>query len=104
MEFLPSSKISHADGLSRLIPKHTEPLEDMVIASLQTKVEVKNTLCNTIRELPVTLGEIKENVFNDDFIKEIKNKIKDKDQQILDAYSICTVIELLYLQHCRKKY
>ena len=41
MEFLPSSKISHADGLSWLIPKHTELLENTVIASLKTEVEVK---------------------------------------------------------------
>ena len=41
MEFLPSSKISHADGLLRLIPKHTEPFKDTVIASLRTEAEVK---------------------------------------------------------------
>ena len=27
-------------------------------------------------------------MFDDDFIKEIKNKIKDKNRQISDAYSI----------------
>ena len=36
MKFLPSSKISHADGLSSLIPKHTETHEDTVIASIRT--------------------------------------------------------------------
>ena len=91
MEFLTSSKISHADWLSRFIPKHTELIEDTVIASLRTEVEVKNTLCNTVRELPITLDEIKEKVF-DDFIKEIKNKINDKDQQVSDAYSICNEV------------
>ena len=85
MEFLLSSKICHADRLLRLIPKHTKPLEDAVITSLRTE----NTLCNTVWEIPVTLGEIKEKVFDDDFIKEIKNKIKDKARQISDAYSIC---------------
>ena len=35
--------------------------------------------------LSVTLDEIKK-AFDDDFIKEIK---KDKNRQILDAYSIC---------------
>ena len=59
-----------------------------MVASLWTEVEVKNTLCNTVRELLITLGEIREKGFNDDFIKEIKNEIKDKDQQISDAYSI----------------
>ena len=92
MELLPFSKISHANRLSRLISKDTEPLEDIVIATLQTEVEVKNTLCNTVRELLVTLGEIKENAFDDDFIKEIKNKIKDKNRQISDAYSICNEV------------
>ena len=33
MEFLPSAELSHADGLSRPIPKYKEPLEDTVIAS-----------------------------------------------------------------------
>ena len=30
MEFLPSKEIAHADGLSRLIPKNTEPLDENV--------------------------------------------------------------------------
>ena len=37
MEFLPSKKLCHADGLSRLIPKQRETLEDTVIASLRTE-------------------------------------------------------------------
>ena len=36
-----SSKLRLADGLSKLIPKNSEPLEDMVIASLQVEVEMK---------------------------------------------------------------
>ena len=51
-------------------------LQKLVIASLRIEVEVKNTLCNAIRDLPVTLGEIKGKAFDDDFIKEIKNKKK----------------------------
>ena len=35
MEFLPSKKFGHADGLSRLIPRTGELLEDSVIASLR---------------------------------------------------------------------
>ena len=58
--FLTSSKSCHADGLSRLIPPNSEPLEDTVIASLQTKVEIKKTLCNIGQELPVTLKEIQK--------------------------------------------
>ena len=44
MEFLPSSKLCHTDGLSRLIQKNREPLEDTVIASLRTEVEIKKTM------------------------------------------------------------
>ena len=44
MEFLPFKKLSHADGLSRLIPKFSLPLEDTVIASLKAKKEVKDML------------------------------------------------------------
>ena len=37
MEYLPSNKFGHADGLSRLIPKYREPLEDTVMTSLQSE-------------------------------------------------------------------
>ena len=55
MLYLPLNKFGHADGLSRLIPKYKEPLEDTVIGSLQSESELKITLCNSVRELPVTL-------------------------------------------------
>ena len=45
MEFLSSSKLCHADELSRLILQNSEPLEDMVIASLQMKIEINEILC-----------------------------------------------------------
>ena len=45
-----SSKIAHADGLSRLIPKSSELLEETVIALLKEK-ELSEILVNTIREL-----------------------------------------------------
>ena len=35
MEFLSSKEMPHADGLSRLIPKISEPLEETVVASLK---------------------------------------------------------------------
>ena len=54
IEYLPSNKFGHADGLSRLIPKYREAWEDTVTASLQSKGEVKPFICNSIRELPVT--------------------------------------------------
>ena len=59
MEFLLSKEIAHADGLFRLIPKNTEPLEETVITSLKSKMDVKYVLFNTVKELPVMLEEIK---------------------------------------------
>ena len=41
MEFLQAKKLSHADGLSRLIPKFSEPLGDKVIAAIKTENEIK---------------------------------------------------------------
>ena len=35
MMYQPSNKFGHADGLSRLIPKYKEPLEDTVMTSLK---------------------------------------------------------------------
>lgn len=60
IEYLSTHKIGHADGLSRLIPKATEPLEDTVIASLRAEDEVEENLANTIRDLPVSLKDIKK--------------------------------------------
>ena len=42
MEYLPSNKFGHVDGLSRQISKYQEPLEDTVIASPQPEGELKN--------------------------------------------------------------
>ena len=60
IEYLPSKQISHADGLSRLVPKYSEPFEGTIIAALRTDCEIKNMIANTIKELPVTLPEIKK--------------------------------------------
>ena len=54
MEFLSPKKLGHGDGLSRLIPKFSEPLKDIVMAALRDEKELSVLLCNTIRELPVT--------------------------------------------------
>ena len=67
MEFLPSKKLGHADGLSRLIPKTGEPLEDTVIASLRSEKDYSAILCNTVKELPVTLDDIKKEAESDIF-------------------------------------
>ena len=52
-----SKKLGHGDRLSRLIPKYMEPLEETVIVVLRDESELSGQLCNTIRELPVTLED-----------------------------------------------
>ena len=47
----------HADGLSRLKLKYTEWLEETVVASLKSEMDVKYVLFNTVKELPVTQVE-----------------------------------------------
>ena len=86
MEFLTSAKLGHADGLSRLIPKSRELLEDTVIASLQSEKDYTQILCNTIKELPVTL--------EDSFIKEMKQKVQS-DELVSEVFSMCNEV-LLY--------
>ena len=41
MEFLPSKEIPFTDGLSWLIPKIREQLEEIVIASLSNEIYIK---------------------------------------------------------------
>ena len=60
MEYISSKKIGHANGLSRLIPKNTKPLEETVIASLKEEKELSGLLINTIQEFPVTLEDIRK--------------------------------------------
>ena len=95
MEFVPSKKLGHADGLSRLIPKYCEPLEDSVIAALRTENENNSSVINLIRELPVTLDEIIEEAESDEYIKEIKEKLRSEDQLISEVFSICNDV-LMY--------
>ena len=91
MEFLPSKKLCHTNRLSRLIPKHRELLEDTMIASLRTEGEFKITLCNTVKELSVALDQIK----HDEFIRQTKTKICEKDQQTSNIFSLYNEV-LLY--------
>lgn len=44
----------------------------MVIAALRTENEFKNILCNTVRDLKVTLNEIKIIAQGDTFVREKK--------------------------------
>ena len=95
LEYLPTNKIGHADGLSRLLPNQCQPLEDSGIAALWLDCEIKSIIENTVRDLPVTLSEIKSKAIKDDFINEIKQKIASKDNGVSDVYSLCDSI-LLY--------
>ena len=72
LEYLPTNKIGHADGHSRLIPNQCQPLEDSFIAELRSDSEIKSIIENTVRDLPVTLSEI-----NSEAIEEIINEIKE---------------------------
>ena len=70
-----SKEITHADGLSTLIPKNTEPQQETVITSLRSEMDVKYVLFNTIKELLVTLEDIKFKTKFDKFINQTKKKI-----------------------------
>ena len=95
MEFLPSKKISHTDGLSRLIPKIRGPLEEAVIASLSSKMDIKSVLYNKVKELPVTWEEIRFKTKSDKFITEKKNEIMDqKKNKGNNIFSVCNGIFL----------
>ena len=64
----PTIKFGHADGFSRLISKYKELQEDTVIASLQSEVELKTTLCNTARKIPLMLDQINQEALHDEYI------------------------------------
>ena len=89
IQYLSTNKIGHADGLSRLIPRSAETFEDTVIAALRSENEVENTLNSTIRELPISLKEIKREALRDKFIREIKSKLSKKNTKIEETYSLC---------------
>ena len=99
MEFLPSKKLGHADGLSRLLPKFSVPLEDTEIAALKAEKEVKDMLSNAVKELSVTLDEIRGKAENDAFIKKMKMQVslkkRNKNTKSISAFSICDDV-LLY--------
>ena len=52
-------------------------------------------IANTIKELPVTLLEIKSEAINDDFIANIKQKITAKNEKVPEVFSRCDNV-LLY--------
>ena len=99
MEHVSSKKLGHADALSRLIPKYNESFKETVIASLKDENECSNLMCNTIRELPVTIEEIRKEAVKDEFIKKMKNRVrwteKNKKARLISPFSICEDI-LMY--------
>ena len=95
IQYLSTNKIGHADGLSRLIPRSVETFEDTDIAALRSEKEVENTLNSTIRELPVSLKEIKRETVRDKFVREIKAKPLKKNTKIEETYSLWVNV-LLY--------
>ena len=91
----PSNIFGHGNGLSRLIPTYKDPLEDTVIVSLQSEDELKITLCNSVRELSVTLDQIKQEALRGEYIKRMKTPFLEKDQRTTDVFSTCDDL-LLY--------
>ena len=103
MEYTPSKKLDHADGLLKLIPKYCEPLEYMIIASLKGESEMKGVLVNTVRELPVKAEETKVKSETDDLIKKMKGQVRFKEENKTDLpgcnyYSIYDGI-LMFVEH-----
>ena len=52
-------------------------------------------IANSIKELPVTLLEIKSGVINNDSITNIQQKITAKNEKVPEVFSLCDNI-LLY--------
>ena len=96
LEFLLSQRLGGGDGLSRLIPKSLIPLADTVIYALKAEKEIKDMLCNTVKEMPVTSDEIRGKAENDTFIKKMKMQVRlkeiNKNIKSISAFSICDVL------------
>ena len=75
IQYLPSKKIAHADGFSRLITKKQELLEETLIAALKEEKEITEKLVNTVSELLVTLEDIKKAANTDDYISKMKKQV-----------------------------
>ena len=89
MEFSQSKEIAHMAGLSRLIPKNTEPLEETVIASLKSELDVKYVLFNTVKELLVTQEEIEFKTKFDKFIIQTKKELTNPKVKTNNIFSTC---------------
>ena len=91
IEYLSSKNICHANRLSWLVSKNTEVFEDSIIATLRTYCEIKNMVADTIRELSVTLADIKREALKDDFIHTTKNNISIKDPNVPEVFHFATM-------------
>ena len=82
-----------------LIPKFSVPLEDTVIVDLKAEKGVKDMLCNTVKEMSITLDEIRGKAENDAFIKKMKIQMRlkkqNKNTKSISSFSICDDV-LLY--------
>ena len=85
-------QIGHTDGLSRQIPKNTEPLEKTLLALLKEEKELSGLLINTIQELLVTLTDIRKAAEMDGFIQQIKKQVSlngRNERTKMSPFSIC---------------
>ena len=100
IQYMPSKKIAHVDGLSRLIPNNAELLEKTVIAALKQEQELKAVLINTVSELLVTLEEIKKAAKADKYIINMNKQVKGNETNKklnVSPFSICDET-LMYAQ------
>ena len=79
------------DGLSRLILKTRELLEETVIASLRSEMN----LCCTVKELPITQEEIRYKAKFDKFITQTNKELMNQKNKVNNIFAICNGI-LMY--------
>ena len=82
-------------------------MEETVIAALRDESELSVLLCNTIRELLVTLEDMEKDVEKDDFIKKMKKQVWLNEKTIKgiseSPFSICEQV-LSYADSCNVIY
>ena len=75
--------------------KDTEPQEETVIASLKSEIDVTYVLFNTVKELSVTLEEIKFKTKFDKFINQTKKELMNQKVKTNNIFSTCNGV-LMY--------
>ena len=86
-----------------LILKQWESLEETVIPTLTLEIEIKRVLCNTIRELPVTIKEMKNKTKLDKYISEKKKEITDQQCKKIDGEKILMYSERVVIPGALEK-